>query len=76
MTLGEQLRDTQDAIQKILKSNISSYKVGEQQIVRNRLKDLQSREEYLIKQIRTLGANYDPLYEDKYFDGKVRIGFE
>lgn len=75
MTLGEQLKDVQEAIQKLVKANIASYKVGEQEITRNRLRDLRAMENDLIAKIQQLGANYDPLVAEHIKGGKVRISF-
>ncbi|BCX79276.1 hypothetical protein [Campylobacter sp. 19-13652] len=60
-TLKDQLIDVRQAIKKLINTNIASYKIGEQEIVKNRLRDLQARERYLIEQIQDLGADYDPL---------------
>lgn len=74
-TLKDQLIDVRRAIKKLISTNIASYKIGEQEINKNRLRDLQARERYLIEQIQDLGADYDPLHSGPIAK-KTLISFE
>ncbi|EAJ1232630.1 hypothetical protein YY92_08200 [Campylobacter fetus] len=72
-TLGEQLKTVQEAIEATLSGNVSSYKIGEQEIYRLSLKELQAREDRLTKMIQVYGVDYD-LLVSKHIR-RARIGF-
>lgn len=75
MTLGEQLKDVQEAIHHLLTGKIKSYKVGEQEVTRLDLRPLFELQDRLMAQVQQLGPNYDPSTAEHIKGGKVRISF-
>lgn len=73
-TLGDQLDLVNASIEYTLTGNVNNYKMGEQEVYRLPLKELNRMQTYLHGQIRLYGRDHTPGVSEIHTEADIEFG--